>query len=208
MKAPKGSTLAGVSGWDHPGWAGRFYPEQMPREDWLGHYARQFGIVEIGASAHGLPDDETIARWRDATPRDFRFTLTAPRRITHLKKLGHCEAEIGAFTRRLRLLAAVIFPISFIQPWTWGSNQGSLRFGETALEADGLFRGLGAVGWAWRRRFDRDRDVVRHWGSRYRDPDDLAVALFISRHSGRSLDAIFTLRRGGSTWWGWPRSAW
>jgi hypothetical protein len=51
------------------------------------------------------------------------------------------------------------------------------------------------------RYFDRDRDVVRHWGSRYRDPDDLAVALFISRHSGRSLDAIFTLRRGGSTWW-------
>jgi hypothetical protein len=51
------------------------------------------------------------------------------------------------------------------------------------------------------RYFDRDRAVVRQWGGRYHDPDDLAVALFLSRHSGKSLDAIFTLRRGGTSWW-------
>jgi len=49
--------------------------------------------------------------------------------------------------------------------------------------------------------FGRDRAEVRDWGSRFHDPDDLAVALFISRHSGRPRDAIFTLRRGGATWW-------
>jgi hypothetical protein len=50
--------------------------------------------------------------------------------------------------------------------------------------------------------FDRDRDTVTTWGARYRDPDDLAVALFIGRHSGRSLDDIYALRqRRGLTWW-------
>jgi hypothetical protein len=51
------------------------------------------------------------------------------------------------------------------------------------------------------RYFDRDRAVVERWGARYTDPDDLAVSLFISKHSGTSLDMIFDLRRGGHSWW-------
>jgi hypothetical protein len=51
------------------------------------------------------------------------------------------------------------------------------------------------------RYFDRDRDTIERWGRRYEDPDDLAVALFISRHAGVSLKVVFDLRRGGRTWW-------
>jgi len=51
------------------------------------------------------------------------------------------------------------------------------------------------------RYFDRDRDAVRSLSLRYRDPDDLAVALFIGRRSGRSSDAIWALRRQGLSWW-------
>jgi hypothetical protein len=51
------------------------------------------------------------------------------------------------------------------------------------------------------RYFDRDRRDVEYWGRRCDDPDDLAVALFIGRHSGRSLNEIFDLRRRGRTWW-------
>ena len=51
------------------------------------------------------------------------------------------------------------------------------------------------------RYFERDRHVVEDWGRRYRNPDDLAVALFISRRSGRSLDFVFSLRSGGANWW-------
>ena len=64
------------------------------------------------------------------------------------------------------------------------------------------------------RYFDRDRDEVERWGRRCEDPDDLAVALFIGRHSGRSLNEIFDLRRRGRTWWeigvrfGLPADAW
>ena len=51
------------------------------------------------------------------------------------------------------------------------------------------------------RYFDEDHDVVRRQGMRYRNPDDLAVALFISRHSRHSPDRIWDLRRQGLSWW-------
>ena len=64
------------------------------------------------------------------------------------------------------------------------------------------------------RYFDRDRSTVERWATRYSDPDRLAVALFISKHSGESLDRIFDLRRQGQGWWeisvrlGLPAEVW
>ena len=64
------------------------------------------------------------------------------------------------------------------------------------------------------RYFDRDRATVERWGSRFASPDDLAVALFIGRHSGASLDGILDMRRRGMSWWsisvrlGVPMDAW
>lgn len=58
---------------------------------------------------------------------------------------------------RFRLLALVMFPLLFIQPWVWGRNAAYLRFGEARLDVDGLFKGLTAIGLAHRRSYDRDR---------------------------------------------------
>ncbi len=51
------------------------------------------------------------------------------------------------------------------------------------------------------RYFDRDPGVVGQWRARYRNPDDVAVALFLAGHTGRDLDDIFRLRSGGLSWW-------
>jgi hypothetical protein len=51
------------------------------------------------------------------------------------------------------------------------------------------------------RYFDRDRELVERWSRQARDPDDLAVALFISKHSGRSPDYLLTLHSSGFSWW-------
>jgi len=64
------------------------------------------------------------------------------------------------------------------------------------------------------RYFDRDRAEVKHWGARYDDPDHLAVSLFISKHSGASLESIYRMRRKGYYWWdisarvGMPMDVW
>lgn len=51
------------------------------------------------------------------------------------------------------------------------------------------------------RYFDTDRTVVERWRAPFGHPDDLAVGLFVSRHSGRSLDTIHEMRRSGLSWW-------
>ena len=50
------------------------------------------------------------------------------------------------------------------------------------------------------RYFGQEPRVVQNWAARYGDPDDLAVALYICKRSGRDLDAVFSLRRRGMSW--------
>jgi hypothetical protein len=51
------------------------------------------------------------------------------------------------------------------------------------------------------RYFNQDRGAVERLGMRFDNPDDLAVCLFIARHSGKSGEQIYFLRRGGMSWW-------
>ena len=51
------------------------------------------------------------------------------------------------------------------------------------------------------RYFDREPRVVETWSQRVPNPDDLSVLMFLSARSGRSLDAVFAMRRTGLSWW-------
>ena len=49
--------------------------------------------------------------------------------------------------------------------------------------------------------YDRDPEQVRGWNRQCGHPDDLAVALFIARHTGRTPAFLLNLHSQGSTWW-------
>ena len=51
------------------------------------------------------------------------------------------------------------------------------------------------------RYYDQDEQNVRKWNRQCADSDDLAVALFISRHGHESPDKVFALRSNGMSWW-------
>lgn len=51
------------------------------------------------------------------------------------------------------------------------------------------------------RYFGEDRSTVERYSARYRDPDDLAVALFIGARAERSPEEIYDLYRRGLSWW-------
>ncbi len=53
----------------------------------LAHYALTFPCVEINTSFHGLPTEETFKKWKDSSPKGFRFAVKAPGKITHEKAL-------------------------------------------------------------------------------------------------------------------------
>lgn len=79
--------LIGTSGYAYPEWKGSFYPEGLPAAQMLGYYAERFPTVEINYTFYRMPTPKLVAGWCTRVPEAFRFTLKAPRRITHEKKL-------------------------------------------------------------------------------------------------------------------------
>lgn len=91
--------LIGTSGWAYDHWKDKFYPEGVPKRRWLEFYAGEFATVEINYSFYRWPSEKTLAAWCERTPAGFRFTLKAPRTITHLKKLRDVARLVRDFYR-------------------------------------------------------------------------------------------------------------
>ena len=84
--------LVGTSGYNYAEWKGSFYPEKLSAKRMLPFYAERLSTVEINYTFYRIPTDRLLAGWSEVTPDHFRFTLKAPRRITHLARLrgeGH-----------------------------------------------------------------------------------------------------------------------
>lgn len=92
--------LAGTSGYSYKEWVGPFYPEKLPAAAMLRYYAEHFPTVEINNSFYRMPDPALLERWAGEVPAGFSFTLKAPRRITHIKRLKEVGPEVAEFTRR------------------------------------------------------------------------------------------------------------
>lgn len=85
--------LVGTSGYNYPEWKGSFYPPDLAATKMLPYYASKFPTVEINYTFYRMPTPKLIAGWRAQVPPSFRFTLKAPRRITHDKRLRAAEVE-------------------------------------------------------------------------------------------------------------------
>ncbi len=81
----------GCSGFHYDDWKGKFYPEDLSKDEWLPYYAEHFQTVEINNSFYGLPSEKTLENWHKQTPRHFKFTMKGSRYVTHQKKLVNDE---------------------------------------------------------------------------------------------------------------------
>ena len=77
----------GTSGWSYDHWTGVLYPEGMAPADRLGLYTQCFETVELNASFYRWPRPATFGAWRSRLPDGFRFSVKAPRGLTHAKRL-------------------------------------------------------------------------------------------------------------------------
>lgn len=84
----------GTSGYSYKEWLGKFYPERLPAKQMLRFYASRFAAVEINNTFYRLPKETVLQSWTAQVPREFRFVLKAPRRITHIKRLRDSAAEV------------------------------------------------------------------------------------------------------------------
>lgn len=96
MRKP-GQIRIGISGWTYTPWRGVFYPDGLPQKQELSYAGEKFPSIEINGTFYNLQRPEYFARWRDATPDAFIFSVKGPRFITHIRKLRDVETPLANF---------------------------------------------------------------------------------------------------------------
>lgn len=87
----------GTSGYNYNEWKGSFYPDKISSKKMLAYYAERLTTVEINYTFYRMPTERLLQGWSESTPPEFKFTLKAPRRITHDARLRDCEELTRAF---------------------------------------------------------------------------------------------------------------
>lgn len=107
----------GTSGWSYDDWRTRFYPEEIPRSEWLPWYAKLFRSTEINGSFYRTPSLTSVENWRRQTPSGFRFAWKASKFITHWKRLGKSsQNSLELMETRLSALGRKCGPVLFQLP--------------------------------------------------------------------------------------------
>jgi uncharacterized protein YecE (DUF72 family) len=107
----------GVSGFSYASWKGTFYPKDAKNEEFLAHYCRRLGSVEVNSSFYAPPGPAMVKSWAAKTGEEFRFSFKAPRLITHILKLGKGASEAAEkLSKTLDLLDSRRGPILFQLP--------------------------------------------------------------------------------------------
>jgi uncharacterized protein YecE (DUF72 family) len=99
--AAGGPVYVGCSGWAYSSWKPGFYPASVPSKRFLEHYATRLNSVEVNYTFRSLPSAATVAAWLEQTGPEFRFSFKAPQRITHIRRLKACGAELQAFAEAI-----------------------------------------------------------------------------------------------------------
>jgi uncharacterized protein YecE (DUF72 family) len=108
--------VAGTSGYSYREWLGHFYPEQLPASEMLRYYAGRLPTVEINNTFYRMPAESILEQWSKQVPDHFVFTLKAPRRITHDKRLRETESHVVEFFRRAGALGSKLGVLLFQLP--------------------------------------------------------------------------------------------
>jgi uncharacterized protein YecE (DUF72 family) len=109
---------AGASGYAFKEWKGSFYPEKIAPDAMLAWYAERLPSVEINNSFYQMPKVNVLENWAQATPEAFRFSIKAPRRITHEARLAADAAadSVAYLYKNLGALGARRGPVLFQLP--------------------------------------------------------------------------------------------
>ena len=73
----------GCAIWAYKGWVGDLFPIKSRSSDFLNLYSRRFTTVEGNTTFYSIPDSETVSRWAEETPPEFKFCLKLPKTLTH-----------------------------------------------------------------------------------------------------------------------------
>jgi uncharacterized protein YecE (DUF72 family) len=99
MPAPKtqGHIRVGIGGWNYEPWRETFYPPGTVQTRELDYASRQVTAIEINGTFYRLQKPEVFGKWHDATPKDFMFSVKAPRFIVQRRDLSTAGSAVERF---------------------------------------------------------------------------------------------------------------
>lgn len=149
-----GRIRLGTPAWSHRQWIGEVYPVGTKPRDFLAHYARRFGCIELNSTHYGVPRAATLQRWREQTSSGFRFDAKVLQEISHRGALAAGRGDLQRFCEALRPLGDRLGLVWLQLPPSVGPG----RLADLEALLDGLPQGVqGAVelrhpGWFEERR--------------------------------------------------------
>ena len=97
MTTIPGKIRAGIGGWTFEPWRDNFYPAGWPQARELEYASRALSAIEINSTYYSSQKPATFAKWRDATPEDFMFSLKASRFSTNRRVLAEAGESVARF---------------------------------------------------------------------------------------------------------------
>jgi uncharacterized protein YecE (DUF72 family) len=76
----------GTSGFQYDDWVGPYYPEGLPKENWLSFYAQEFNTLEINFTYYRMPTAKGLAGMARKVPDAFIFAVKATQEMTHARE--------------------------------------------------------------------------------------------------------------------------
>ena len=106
----------GLTGWSTKEWVGSFYRRGSKANGYLSQYSTVFNTVEGNTTFYSMPSHETIAKWNEQTPSNFKFCFKFPRSIIHIKRLSQVDREIDQFLSRFESMRSKLGPFMIQLP--------------------------------------------------------------------------------------------
>lgn len=139
--------LVGISGYDYPRWAGDFYPDGVPRREWLRYAASALDSIELNGTFYSLKSPAVFERWVEETPPRFVFAVKGSRFITHNLKLRRAEGALANFyASGVLALGRKTGPFLWQLPASYGFDAGRIdgflkMLPRTSADAEAIARG-------------------------------------------------------------------
>ena len=92
-----GAIRTGIGGWTFEPWRGSFYPDDLRQADELAYAASRLDTIEINGTYYRTQTPASFAKWRQAVPEGFRFSVKALRYAVMKKALAEAGEAVERF---------------------------------------------------------------------------------------------------------------
>ena len=92
----------GCSGFYNKDWKEVFYPKGLPQSKWFEFYCTQFNTLELNTTFYRFPTVDMLQKWYEKSPANFKFSVKAPRLITHYKQFNEVQNLLNDFYTSVR----------------------------------------------------------------------------------------------------------